>query len=237
MDASPRAVTQARFAQGMTFDEYVAYAGTAANLRREGSMGAARANHSGFLRERHRTLALSPAQASMIKWLAAQPGGPARILVVSEEWSSDCRRDVPALARLAEAAGLELRIFARDGQTFGRGPTPDPAASPNADLVARYLNEKNGQAYQSIPVAVFFDEAMRELYRYVEFPACYHKDRLVGHLRAARPGESSGETQARGQRDFQAMPASPMFDVWGTAAIDEILSLLYERLTVGSLPA
>jgi hypothetical protein len=26
-----------------------------------------------------------------------------RLLVISEEWSSDCRRDVPALARLAEA--------------------------------------------------------------------------------------------------------------------------------------
>ena len=27
--------------------------------------------------------------------IAAQPDGPAKILVISEDWSSDCRRDVP----------------------------------------------------------------------------------------------------------------------------------------------
>ena len=43
--------------------------------------------------------------------LVALPGGPVKVVAISEEWSSDCRRDVPVLAKLAEATGLEMRIF------------------------------------------------------------------------------------------------------------------------------
>jgi hypothetical protein len=233
----PSAVTPARFAKGMTFEQYVTHVATPGNLQRESSMGGKRADQSGFLRERHQKVRLTDAQTAMIKWLAAQPGGPAKMLVISEEWSSDCRRDVPALARLAEAGGLELRIFNRDGQKFGRSNKPSLAEAPdsNADLMAEFLNEKNGQTFQSIPVAVFYDKDLRELYRYIEFPACYHKDRIRGHQTTARPGETPEQTQARATKDFAAMLASPMLDVWSSAAIDEILSLLYERATVGSL--
>ena len=53
------------------------------------------------------------------------------MLALSEEWSSDCRRDIPLVARLADTAGLELRIFTRDGQTIG------PRAVPAARLAER----------------------------------------------------------------------------------------------------
>src|SRR5229473_819049 len=231
------AVTAERFSQGMTFDQYVTYTGTPENLTREAGwwLGPKRMDFSGLLRSRYDSTRLTDAQVGAIRWLAAQPDGPAKILVISEEWSSDCRRDVPALARLAEAGGLELRIFARDGKKMSRSNRPIPDESPNADLMAEFLNEKNGQTFQSIPVAVFYDKDLRELYRYVEFPACYHKDRIRGHQTTARPGETPEETQARARKDFAAMLASPMLDVWSTAAIDEILSLLYERVTVGAL--
>jgi hypothetical protein len=228
-------VSPARFAKGMTFEQYVTYVGSPKNLQREGSQGPARVDQSSFLRDRHQKLKLTDAQTAMIKWLAGQPGGPAKILVISEEWSSDCRRDVPALARLAETGGLELRIFARDGKKMSRSTKPIPDESPNADLMAEFLNEKNGQTFQSIPVAVFYDKDLRELYRYVEFPACYHKDRIRGHQTTTRPGETPEQTQARSGKEFAAMLASPMLDVWSSAAIDEILSLLYERAIVGSL--
>ena len=70
--------------------------------------------------------------ATITDWLAAQPGGPGRILVLAEEWSSDCRRDIPMLERLREAGGLELRIFRRDGQRFGRSQRPTLAEAPEA---------------------------------------------------------------------------------------------------------
>jgi thiol-disulfide isomerase/thioredoxin len=228
-------VTPTRFAKGMTFEQYVAHVATPENLQREGSQGPARVDQSGFLRDRHQKLKLSEAQTAMIKWLAAQPGGPAKIVVISEEWSSDCRRDVPALARLAEAGGLELRIFPRDGKKMSRSNRPMPDESPNADLMVEFLNEKNGQTFQSIPVAVFYDKDLRELYRYIEFPACYHKDRIRGHQTTARSGETPEQTQSRATKEFATMLGSPMLDVWSSAAIDEILSMLYERAVVGSL--
>ena len=162
---------------------------------------------------------LSEAQVAALRWLASQPGGPAKILVISEEWSSDCRRDVPMLARMAEAASLDLRIFTRDGKTNGRGPRPEPD-SPNADLMAQFLNERNGQTFQSIPVIVFYTKDFAPLYRYTEFPAVYRKDRI----RAVTDDAA-----------FMEMLASPFFEVWRAAALDEWTSLLYERLRVGSL--
>jgi hypothetical protein len=228
-------VTAERFAKGMTFDQYVAYTASPENLAREASPGGAGRGFSEFLRRAYDAVRLSDAQQAAWRWLVAQPGGPARVLAISEEWSSDCRRDVPLAARVAADAGLELRIFPRDGQRFGAASEPDPEASPNADLMAQFLNRRGGQSFQSIPVIVFYTRDMTELYRYVEFPAVYHKDRLVGAVRAPRPGEAAEQARERGRRDFAAMLDSPFFQVWRDAAQAEWLSLLYERLRVGSL--
>src|ERR1700693_3150200 len=109
----------------MTFDQYVKYAGSPENLAREafggyfpdgGSFAAARKDNSAVFRDRYAKARLSEQQAAAIKWLAAQPGGPAKILVISEDWSSDCRRDVPWLARLAQAGGRRRRLFPRAGR-------------------------------------------------------------------------------------------------------------------------
>lgn len=229
-------VTPERFAQGMTFDEYVRYAGTPENLAREAGwwLGPTRQDFSGLLRAWYTRVQLSGAQMDAIRWLAAQPEGPAKVLVISEEWSSDCRRDVPALARLAEAGGLELRIFPRDGQKLGRGPRADPDESPAADLVNQFLNEKDGQTFQSVPVAAFFTKDMRCLYRYIEFPAIYRKERLFTAMQVPRPGETREQAWQRFLGDWGALQQSPFCLMWASAAVDEMLAALHERLVVGS---
>lgn len=236
-------VTPERFARGMTFEEYVRYVGSPENLAREawggyhpdgGSTPAPRKDNSAIFRERYAQARLSDQQAAAIKWLAAQPGGPAKILMISEDWSSDCRRDVPMMARLAEAGGLELRIFNRDGQKILATRRPDPAAYPdgNHDLMLRFMNEKNGGQWASIPVAVFYTKDFQELHRYIEYPAIYHKDRIRGHQQAPRPGETEAQAKERAQREFLTLQGSPFFSVWASAAVDEILSALHEKLTV-----
>jgi len=229
-------VTPERFAKGMTFDEYVSFVATPANLAREGSMGAARRDWSGHLRATYESTRLQPEQVEALRWLAAQPGGPAKVLVISEEWSSDCRRDLPVLARVAEAAPFELRIVPRDGQKFSSSARPSLAEAPdsNADIMAEFLNAKNGRTWQSIPVAVFYTRDLAYLYHYVEFPAIYHKDEVVGRIRAARPGESKEQTAERSAREFTALQNSPFFKVWACAAVDEIVSALHERLVLGA---
>lgn len=227
-------LTPERFAQGMTFEQYLAFIGTPENLRREGSGGAPRRDMTGLLRERYGRDRLTEAQAAAIRTLAERPDGPAKMLVIAEEWSSDCRRDLPMLQRLAEAGGIELRIFTRDGDTYGAAPTPDPA-SPNADLVTAFLRRRDGETYQSIPVVAFFTRDLEHLYTYLEWPAIYNKDRIRPHLSAARPGETPEQTRQRGDADFAALQASPIFDVWAEAAVAEMISMLHERLLLGSL--
>jgi hypothetical protein len=229
-------MTPERFARGLTWEQYVAFTGSPGNLAREGfdvrrfSLLKPRLDWSGYLRERHARARLTDDQIAAIRWLAGQPGGPAKVAVIAEDWSSDCRRDLPFLARLAEAGSLELRIFVRDGEVMLRKGLPDPAAGGNADLVIAYANEKNGERFATVPVAVFFDRELRELYRYVEYPAIYRKERLLGHLRAARSGETEEQTKARSGRDIGALLESPFFDVWAHAGIAEILSALHEKL-------
>ena len=165
----------------------------------------------------------------------AQPGGPASILVISEDWSSDCRRDVPLLARLAEAGGLGLRIFNRDGKRILWTRRPDPAAAPDAnyDLMLEFMNVKDGGEWASLPAVGVYTKDFQELCRYIEYPSMYHKDRIRAFQQAARPGESAAQTKERATREFAALLASPFFDVWASGAIDEILSALHERLVVG----
>src|SRR5947209_2675499 len=147
-------VTPERYASGMTFDEYVAYIGTPANLEREGN-AAPRIDYHEFLAEAFEKSRLTHDQRAGLKWLVGQPNGPAKMLVVSEEWSSDCRRDVPTFARIAAETGMELRIFTRDGQRFSDAPLADPTETPNADIGRQFLNHKRGQTFQSIPVCAF----------------------------------------------------------------------------------
>src|SRR5258706_9750838 len=154
----------------MTFDEYVKFVGTPENLAREAFGGVypgpkPRGDWSGFLRERYAKARLTDYQAAAIRWLAARPGGPAKMLVISEEWSSDCRRDVPYLQRLADAGGLELRVFTRDGQTFPED-RPDPADTSNADLMLEYNNKRSDGDFATIPEAQCFVRDFNVLHRY-----------------------------------------------------------------------
>lgn len=230
-------VTSERFAKGMTFEQYVNYVGTPENLAREAGwwLGQRRRDFSGVLRAWYERARLSEDQVGALRWLAAQPNGPAKILVISEEWSSDCRRDVPMLARLAGAGGLELRIFPRDGQKVGREPKANPTNSPNADIMNEFLREKDVQTYQSIPVAVFYTKELEYLYHYTEFPAIYHKERLAGAMQAEKPGENREQAWQRFIRDWAALQETPFFRMWASAAVDEMLSALHERMVVGSL--
>jgi thioredoxin family protein len=241
---SQSVVTPERFAKGMTFDEYVTYVGSPENLAREafagyhpdaGSIGGPRKDNSAVFRERYARTKLADYQVAAITWLAAQPDGPAKVLVISEDWSSDCRRDIPILARLAEAGGLELRIFTRDGKKILDRRRPDPAVAPDAnhDLMLEFMNAKNGGEFASLPAVGVYTKDFRLLYRYLEYPAIYHKDQVRGHMQKARPGESEARRKERDAREFLAMQQSPFFDLWASAGVDEILGALYERRILG----
>lgn len=219
-------ISAADFAKGMTFDQYVDYVGTPENLQREYANGP-RANFSAFLRESFENTHFTADQEAALTWLVAQPNGPANMLVISEEWSSDCRRDVPVFARIAAVSGMELRIFLRDGQKYDVPPA-DP------DIMAPFLNRKSGGAYRSIPICAFYTDQFEYLYHFTEYAAIYDKERVVvQHIRAPKLGETPAELRARSDRLFGELQRSPFWRVWASATVDEIVSALHRKLVLG----
>ena len=229
-------ITHERFAQGMTFEEYVTYIGTPENLAREATGGGKRRDYSHFFAEAYRNARLNDYQIEALTRLASMRGGPAKMLVISEDWSSDCRRDVPMFARIATVTGMEMRIFRRDGQKFSEAHVPslEDAPDSNADIMAQFLNHKNGDTWQSIPVAAFFTRDMEYLYHYTEYPAIYEKDRLRGQMTAPKPDETPDQTRDRSAREFQELQDSAYFRIWASAAVDEIVSALHRRMILGA---
>lgn len=219
-------ITADLFASGMTFDEYAAFIGSPENLRRE-SGPTPRQSVVGFFEAAFEKTRLTDDQLAALKWLVSQPNGPAKMLVVSEEWSSDCRRDVPIFARIAAETGMELRIFPRDGEQYDA-----PAA--DLDIMAGLLNQKGGGAYRSIPVCAFYTQDFEFLYQFTEYAAIYDKQRVVvENIRAPKPGESPADTSARADREFGALQQSPFWRIWASAAVDEIISALHRKAVLG----
>jgi hypothetical protein len=220
-------ITAERYAQGMTFDEYVAFIASPENLSRESSARPRVAESGDFFRRAFEQARLTEDQKAALKWLVAQPNGPARMLVISEEWSSDCQRDVPVFARIAAESGMELRIFTRDGQKFNV-----PASEP--DIMAGLENHKDGESYRSIPVCAFYTTNFKYLYHFTEYAALYDKERVVvQNIRAPKPGEPAEQTRERAEREFGALRQTPFWRIWTSAAVDEIVTMLHRKLVIG----
>jgi hypothetical protein len=71
--------------------------------------------------------------------------GPWHLLALSEDWCGDAVNTLPAVARLADAAGWDMRVMSRD---------------ENPDLMDAHLT--NGRS-RSIPVVIVYDEDFREI--------------------------------------------------------------------------
>jgi len=74
---------------------------------------------------------------------------------------------------------------------------------------------------------------MQHLYTYFEYPALYHKERLYTAMQAPVAGETREQAWPRFLRDWRALQESPFFRIWASAAIDEIICALHERLVAG----
>lgn len=62
----------------------------------------------------------------------------------------------------------------------------------------------------------------------------YHKTRLAEAMQVARPGENREQAGDRFIRDWGALQNSPFYQMWASAAVDEMLPGLHERIVVGA---
>src|SRR5262245_49429929 len=134
--AAESVVTPERFDSGLTYQQYL-----------EGI----KVNQDRFQMNYEGTK-VSDEETAKLRALVAKEGGPTKMLVIGEDWCPDVYRGMPVLARLAEAAGLEMRVFPRD---------------ENLDIMNEFL--KDGE-FQSIPTAVFYTADQRYLYHFIERP-------------------------------------------------------------------
>jgi thiol-disulfide isomerase/thioredoxin len=200
--ASP--ITPERFHKGKTFQEYLD-----SGIR-----------NRDLFEQNYNGLAVSESQSAALK--AAKAKGLDHMVVIGEDWCPDVYRGMPVAARIAEAAGIELRVFERD---------------QNKDMIQPYL--KDGE-FESIPVFVLYDKDHNELAHFIERPKLaneqIHMTRSVlGDTSpegiAKKLGHEPSEDEIKAARaearekylDFQK---GDTWAAWRTATVDEVISLL-----------
>ncbi len=182
-------VTPERFSQGFDYPSYI------------DQIKVNKARFQGF----YDGFQVSPEDTAFFKKLVQRPNGPAKMMVIGEDWCGDVIRGLPVLARIAEAAGIPISIFPRDSHT---------------DIINEFL--KDGK-YMSIPVAVFYTAGHDYICHWIERPAIAEKEQHEIE-QAIRDENPSIDDQAFG-RERRARTAAKA-DEWIAATVVELKELL-----------
>ena len=183
--SSPSVVTPERFITGKTYAEY-----------RESFT-----EYGNLYDENYEATQLNEQDTRDLKALVARPNGPAKVLVITENWCPDCFREVPVMARTAEASGMELRVVERD---------------QNKDIMAEF--KKNGE-FDSIPVFVFYTRDHQYITHFIE--RSKYAEAHIGDMRVGTEGMSPEERSAHNAR-FR----KEHWRVWRQATIDQLKEML-----------
>ena len=186
-------VTPGRYAKGFTFQDYLAQI---------------KVNKDRFA-QFYESGVLSADDAAFFRQAAALPQGLGKMMAIGEDWCPDAFRGLPVMARIAEAAGVELRIFPRDA---------------NMDIMNEFLNQGK---YTSIPVAVFYTRELKHLCHWIERPVAANEERarIEAEVKRATAGATEQEVQmATRQRTQERYPA------WQQASIAEMRAMLAKAL-------
>jgi thiol-disulfide isomerase/thioredoxin len=184
-------VTPERFSSGLTYQQFLEQA--------KSNVDRFQMNYEGTT--------ISDEDAAALKALTAKPNGPAKMLVLGEDWCPDVYRGMPVLAKIAEAAGIEFRAFPRD---------------QNLDIMNEFL--KDGE-YQSIPTAVFYTKDHQYILHWIERPAKANEE--MPEMRKLYEGRTREEA-APDVLKFQQ--ESPIWAGWRDATVKEIRRLLEEKV-------
>ncbi len=203
MPISQSVVTASRFDQGLSFQQF---------------LDQATVNRDKF-ELYYRDSPLTDEDLSFFKKAAAAPRGPAKILAIGEDWCGDVYRELPIVARLADACGIELRIFIRD---------------KNPDVMDEFLSN-NGKS-RAIPVFVFYTDDLQYIGRFVERPASAQAeiDALLEEVKARvrLPKTATfSDLQAPEKKEVIAR-ILPRFEAWQKDSIREMREMLAEALKI-----
>jgi thiol-disulfide isomerase/thioredoxin len=190
-------VTAERFSKGLEYHTYVA--GIERNQKR--------------FEENYAGTTISPEMVAKYKELMSRPKGPAKLVVIGEDWCPDVFRGAPVFAKLAEATGLEFKYFPRD---------------ENKDMIAEFLN---GGEFESIPVAVFYTKDMEYIAHWIERPAKANQEmhELAPMYARLRKPDKTPEEAEQAKQEYIAFQNGPIWGGWRDETVREIAELLDEK--------
>jgi hypothetical protein len=190
-------VTPERFAQGQSYSDWIA------SIDR---------NQARF-QENYDEFTLSEDDARAFRELVAKPNGPAKCLALGEAWCPDVFHGLPVIAKIAEASGMELRVFFRD---------------QHKDIMAEFLNRGE---HESIPTLVFYTKDHQYIAHWIERPAMANEQmpelrKLQEPLRNPELPEEERKKYIQMYVDFQH---GPIWGGWRDAEAREIRELLEQH--------
>ena len=164
---------------------------------------------------------LSAEDIAFFKRAAALPNGPAKILALAEAWCGDVYRELPTVARIAEATGMILRVFLRD---------------ENPDIMDEFLSNEGKS--RAIPVFVFYTKETRYITHFTERSAGAHAElaAILDDVKAQLnlPREATFATVPEGERQAFLREVigriTPRFPDWQKESIKEMRALLSTAL-------
>ena len=182
-------VTPERFALGMTWEQYLDH------IKR---------NREKF-EYNYRETALTDEDVAALRGLVERSNGPAKALALGEDWCPDVFRGLPVMVRIAEAAGMDLRIFPRDD---------------NLDIMNEFLNRGE---HQSIPTFVFYTRDHDYIAHWIERPAKANEE--MAETRKMFEGRSREEARPL----YDEFQRGAIWAGWRQETLREIRQLLEER--------
>ena len=197
------AVTEERFASGMTWNQYLAYIASEENQQRPSPSGNPRgSNVERFVRNMG-SWQLSDSHRAELQELPRL-----KMLVLGEDWCPDVYRGLPVLAEVAANAGWELRIFPRD---------------EHLDIMKEFL--KDGE-HQSIPTAVLYTPEHEYIGHWIERPAKAN-EHMADMQRLFKRGEDENEDdhRARIRQGYQDLQRGDEWASWRDETVREIVDL------------
>ena len=197
------AVTEERFASGMTWNQYLAYIASEENQQRPSPSGNPRgSNVERFVRNMG-SWQLSDSHRAELQELPRL-----KMLVLGEDWCPDVYRGLPVLAEVAANAGWELRIFPRD---------------EHLDIMKEFL--KDGE-HQSIPTAVLYTPEHEYIGHWIERPAKAN-EHMADMQRLFKRGDDENEDdhRARIRQGYQDLQRGDEWASWRDETVREIVDL------------
>ena len=141
--------------------------------------------------------------------ISSTPNGIKKLMIIGEDWCPDVFRGMPVFARIAEAADIEMRIFPRD---------------ENLDIMDEFL--KDGE-FRSIPVAVFYDDQLNEIARWIERPVIgYEQSKQITDQTEKDMGTASDQEKRKNIRD----QIYALYPSWQQETVVEVKQLLSVQL-------